>query len=242
MKRVPLIATAALLTALAVAAIQYNPADTELWEPVPAVVSAPPGQPPSDAIVLFDGRDLSAWTARDGTPAPWRAADGALVVEPGTGDLLSREKFCDVQLHLEWMVPEPDPTTTGQQRSNSGVFLQDRYEVQVLDSYQNPTYVNGQAAAVYKQAPPLVNAMRPPTQWQTYDIIFTAPTFEGEQVVTPALVTVLHNGVLVQNHTELQGPTLFIGKPSYKAHGCAPIRLQDHRNPVYFRNIWVRPL
>jgi hypothetical protein len=242
MKRLLLIATALLLTALAVAAIQYNPSDTEQWSPVPPAVSAPPGEAPSDAIVLFNGQDLSAWTARDGSQASWRVEDNVLIVEPGEGDLLSRDTFCDVQLHLEWMVPEPDPDTTGQQRSNSGVFLQDRYEVQVLDSYQNPTYVNGQAAAVYKQAPPLVNAMRPPTEWQTYDIIFTAPTFDGEQVVTPAYVTVLHNGVLVQNHTELMGPTLFIGNPSYKAHGCAPIRLQDHRNEVYFRNIWVRPL
>jgi hypothetical protein len=241
-KRLLFMSAALLITVLAVAAIQYNPADTEQWSPVPAVVSTPAGRAPSDAVVLFDGQDLSAWTARDGTAAPWSIQNGTLVVDPGTGDLLSRDAFCSVQLHLEWMVPEPDVSLSGQQRSNSGVFLQDRYEVQVLDSYQNPTYVNGQAAAVYKQAPPLVNAMRPPTQWQTYDIIFTAPAFEGEQVVTPAYVTVLHNGVLVQNHTELRGPTVFIGQPSYKAHGCAPIRLQDHRNTVYFRNIWVRTL
>ena len=231
-----------LAAGISLAAIKYNPSDTEQWEPVPRVISALPHTAPSDALVLFDGTSVDAWTGRDDASPEWTIEDGALVVNPGTGDLLSRAEFCDIQLHLEWMVPTPDPDTSGQNRSNSGVFLQDRYEVQVLDSYENETYVNGQAGAIYKQTPPLVNAMRPPSQWQSYDIIFQAPRFHGESLETPGHITVLHNGVLIQNHTELLGKTVFIGQPSYDAHGCAPIRLQDHRNRVFYRNIWVREL
>ncbi len=165
-----------------------------------------------------------------------------LVVTPGSGDLISRDPFCDVQLHLEWMVPELGSGSRGQNRSNSGVFLQDRYEIQILDSYQNPTYVNGQAGALYKQARPLVNASRAAGQWQSYDILFRAPRFEDQALIEPAYITVLHNGVLVQHHTAVKGGTVYWGEPKYIPHGCAPLRLQDHWSQVYFRNIWVRSL
>ena len=224
------------------AAIKYNPSDTEQWGPVPPLVDAPLGAPPSDAIVLFDGSSLEGWSGRDGQTTAWQIQNNVLAVQPGSGDLLSRQAFCDIQLHLEWKVPRPNPDASGQKRSNSGVFLQDRYEIQILDSYQNETYVNGQAGAIYKQSPPLVNAMRPPENWQTYDIIFKAPRFSGDTLITPGYVTALHNGVLIQHHTELLGSTVFIGTPSYQSHDCAPIRLQDHRDPVFFRNIWVREL
>lgn len=220
----------------------YGPAATEQWYPKPAVVNAAVGEPPSDARVLFDGRSLQHWRSRDGEAPAWRIVDGMLVVTPGSGDLISRDIFCDVQLHLEWMVPELGSGSRGQNRSNSGVFLQDRYEIQILDSYQNPTYVNGQAGALYKQASPLVNASRPAGQWQTYDIVFRAPRFGGEALIEPAYITVLHNGVLVQHHTAVKGDTVYWGNPEYTPHGCAPLRLQDHWNPVYFRNIWIRSL
>lgn len=217
-------------------------AKSEVWTPVPKVVTAELGKAPSDAIVLFEADNLNNWTALDGGDALWTVAKDVLTVKPGSGDIKTTDSFCDVQLHLEWRVPVPEANMQGQQRNNSGVFLQQRYEVQILDSYQNKTYPNGQAASVYKQHIPLVNAMRAPSQWQTYDIIFKAPTFEGEQLLTPAHLTVLHNGVLVQNHVEVLGKTEWIGAPSYKAHGCAPIQLQDHGNQVDFRNIWVRRL
>lgn len=222
--------------------------ETEVWEPVPAVVTAKPNQAPSDAIVLFNGKDLSAWESTKGGPAPWTVSKGTFTVAPQTGDIRTKEHFCDVQLHIEWKTPEKfvnadGSVQTGQGRSNSGVFLQDRYEIQILDSFNNATYPNGQAASVYKQTIPLVNATRAPGQWQTYDIIYTAPVFDDAKKLTrPAYVTVLHNGVLVQNHTEIKGPTSWIGHPPYEAHGCAPIQLQDHGNHVSFRNIWVRKL
>ena len=216
---------------------------TELWEPVPAVVD--PGvinAPPSDAIILFDGTDLDAWQTESGESAPWKLVDGAVEVVGGSGNIYSKAEFTDVQLHIEWATPA-EVESESQGRGNSGVFLMDRYEVQVLDSYNNPTYPNGQAASVYKQHIPLVNASRAPGEWQTYDIIFTAPRFsENGRLLNPAYVTVLHNGVLVQNHVTIQGPTQFIGLPNYQAHGPAPIRLQDHSNPVRYRNIWVRRL
>ncbi len=217
--------------------------ETEVWEPVPSIVTAAPGQPPSDALVLFDGKDLNAWQSLDGSPAKWKLENGAMQVVAKTGDIKTREVFCDVQLHLEWKAPTDIEGREGQGRGNSGVFLQERYEVQVLDSYENPTYPNGQAASVYKQHIPLVNANRAPGVWQTYDIIFRAPRFSADGVLeSPAYVTVLHNGVLVQNHVEIQGPTAWIGHPPYEAHGCAPLQLQDHGDPVSFRNIWVRKL
>jgi hypothetical protein len=215
---------------------------TEVWEPVPNIVKALLNQAPSDAIILFEQDKLDNWLSLKRGPAPWAVKGDIFTVAPGTGDIKTKQSFCDVQLHLEWRVPKPKADMEGQQRNNSGVFLQQRYEVQILDSYQNKTYSNGQAASIYKQSIPLVNAMRAPSEWQSYDIIFKAPTFKGEQLLTPAYITVLHNGVLVQNHVQIKGKTEWIGSPSYQSHGCAPIQLQDHGNQVDFRNIWVRRL
>lgn len=221
---------------------------TEVWEPVPDVVSVPANGVPSDAIALFDGTNLNHWQAAEGGAAPWKIVAGALQVVPATGDIKTKGSFCDVQLHIEWKTPtlitdDKGKLLEGQARNNSGVFFQERYEVQVLDSYNNKTYPNGQAGSVYKQTIPLVNASRAPGEWQSYDIIFTAPKFDNtEKLTAPGYVTVLHNGVLVQNHVEIQGTTEWIGKPAYKAHGCAPLRLQDHGNAMNFRNIWVRKL
>jgi hypothetical protein len=217
---------------------------TALWEPQPPIVQpgAATGAAPSDAIVLFDGSNLDAWQALGGGPPGWHIEAGELVVAPGSGDIRTRSSFGDVQLHVEWATPA-EVVGSGQGRGNSGVFLMERYEIQVLDSYDNPTYANGQAASIYKQHIPLVNASRGPGEWQSYDIIFTAPVFgANDRVVHPATVTVLHNGVLVHNHVALQGPTEFLGPPQYQAHGPAPIRLQDHANPVRYRNIWLRKL
>ena len=220
--------------------------ETEVWEPVPAKVSVDEAGVPSDATVLFDGSDLSAWeSADDSSAAPWKISGDVLVAEPKTGDIRTRQEFCDVQLHIEWQPPaEKDMEgPEGQGRGNSGVFFQERYEVQVLDSFGGKTYSNGQAASVYKQHIPLVNATKPLDEWNVYDIIYKAPRFASDgEVETPAYITVLHNGVLVQNHVEVQGPTGWIGHPPYEAHGCAPLRLQDHGNPSKFRNIWVREL
>ena len=219
------------------------PEETEVWDPVPHVVD--PGghhSPPADAIVLFDGSDLSQWEGRGG-PAEWNVADGAFTVRPGTGSITTKRRFGDVQLHIEWRTPV-DIVGESQGRGNSGVFLMGLYEVQVLDSWQNPTYSNGQAASIYKQHLPLANASRGPGEWQTYDIIFMRPRFNADgSVAQPATVTVLHNGVLVQNHAVLDGPTVFRGAPKYAPHADElPIMLQDHRNLVSFRNIWVREL
>jgi hypothetical protein len=211
----------------------------------PAVVT--PGRtsadPPSDAIVLFDGRDLSKWRSADGSAAKWLVRDGYVEVAPGSGEIVSTDSFGDCQLHIEWATPSV-VKGEGQERGNSGVFLMGRYEVQVLDSYQNETYFHGQAGAVYKQYAPLVNASRPPGQWQTYDIIFKAPKFDEQGKVTDrARVTVLHNGVLIQNNVEIYGityndrPALYIAHPAEQ-----PLHLQDHGNPVRYQNIWVRRL
>lgn len=220
------------------------PQETELWEPVPSEVTpARGGQAPSDAIVLFDGRDASEWQHKDGSQVKWRLADSALTVVGGTGNIESRRGFGDVQLHLEWRAPNI-VKGEGQGRGNSGVFLQGRYEIQVLDSYENPTYSNGQAASVYKQHIPLVNASLPPGEWQSYDVVFRAPRFSASgELQTPAFVTLLHNGILVLDQVEIQGTTTYIGQPSYTPHGSRePLMLQDHGNPVSFRNIWVREL
>lgn len=217
---------------------------TEVWEPVPPVVTAEPGQAPSDAIVLFDGTNLNAWeSASDGGKAGWAVDDdGALTVVPGAGGIRTKQEFCDVQLHVEWRSPT-EIKSEGQGRGNSGVFLQERYEIQVLDSYENETYPNGQAASVYKQTIPLVNASRAPGVWQSYDIIYKAPRFDDAgELKALGTVTVLHNGVLVQNHVEIQGTTEWIGPPQIHAHGCAPLYLQDHGDKVSFRNIWVREI
>jgi hypothetical protein len=222
--------------------------ETEVWHPVPAVVTADEGAAPSDAQVLFDGSSLDQWQSVDGGEAKWDITNGVLVVKPQTGDIRTKESYCDAQIHLEWMAPTKVNGADGkelvsQARNNSGIFLQERYEIQILDSYENKTYPNGQAGSVYKQTIPLVNSSRKPGVWQTYDIIFTAPRFDAEKnLESPGNVTVLHNGVVVQNHTEILGKTEWIGKPAYEAHGCAPIRLQDHGNPVSFRNIWIRKL
>lgn len=214
---------------------------TEVWEPVPPVVKSAAGQVPSDALVLLDAT-LSQWQSVKGGKATWAMQDGVLTVTPGSGDIKTNESFCDVQLHMEWRVPAEFGEKKGQLRNNSGIFLQQRYEIQILDSYNNPTYPNGQAASVYKQTIPLVNASRAAGEWQSYDIIYRAPRFAGEQLSSPAYITVLHNGVLVQNHVEIQGTTEWIGAPQYQAHGCAPIQLQDHGDEVSFRNIWIRHL
>lgn len=223
---------------------QGNPADTEVWDPEPiVVVTSAGGKPPSDAIVLFDGSDLSHWQHGDGSAAGWQVDDGVLTVVAGTGDIETSQSFADVQLHIEWRTPARIEGE-GQGRGNSGVFLQKRYEVQVLDSYRNRTYANGQAASLYKQHIPLVNASKGPGEWQTYDIVFEAPGFSDDgSLLKPAYVTVLHNNVLVQNHVALRGPTLYIGEPSYRAHpDKQPLMLQDHDNPVSYRNIWIRKL
>ncbi|RMG16112.1 MAG: DUF1080 domain-containing protein [Bacteroidetes bacterium] len=221
------------------------PEATEVWEPEPRVVTpgTTPSDAPSDAIVLFDGSDLSAWESVNGGEAKWALSDGAMTVVKGTGAIQTRQGFGDCQLHIEWRTPA-EVVGEGQGRGNSGIFLQSNYEVQVLDSYNNRTYSNGQAASIYKQHIPLVNACRPPGTWQTYDIIYSAPRFNKDgMVVRPAYVTVIHNGVLVQNHVELRGPTVYIGLPSYKAHADKlPLMLQDHGNPVSYRNIWIREL
>lgn len=244
-----------------------KPEDTEIWEPVPEKVR--PGQadnPPSDAIILFDGKDLSLWqkpqfrgepTTADGVEklmdqwagnydheeAQWIVSDGNIVVSPGTGAIETKQEFDNFQLHIEWMAPE-DEGKSGQGYSNSGIFLMSLYEIQVLNSYENKTYSNGQAGSIYKQHIPQVNASRPPGEWQSYDIVFTAPEFNKDGTLQlPASVTAFHNGVLILNDVRLKGPTVYIGQPRYVAHPAKmPLRLQDHGNPVHYRNIWIRPL
>ncbi|MEO0468440.1 MAG: DUF1080 domain-containing protein [Bacteroidota bacterium] len=222
---------------------KMKPEETEVWEPEPSVVTPGEGtRPPSDAVVLFDGTSLDNWEKIDGSAAGWKLEDGAMTVVAGQGDIRTKESFNSFQLHLEWRSPK-EVKGKGQGRGNSGVFLQETYEVQVLDSYQNRTYSNGQAASVYKQSLPLVNACRPPGEWQTYDIIYSAPQFHADgSLVKPATVTVIQNGILVQNHYVLKGNTPYIGFPKYEAHGAKPLKLQDHGNPVSYRNIWIRPL
>jgi hypothetical protein len=193
-----------------------------------------PGKPPSDAIVLFDGKDTSKWTGS------WKVENGCMVASKGS--IQTKEEFGDIQLHIEWSAPTP-PKGKSQGRGNSGVFLMGRYEIQVLDCYQNVTYADGMTAALYGQYPPLVNACVPPGKWMVYDILWTAPRFEGKELKSPAYVTVLVNGVVVHNHTALLGPCLHKRATKYTPHGpTGPIGLQDHGNPVRFRNIWVRPI
>ena len=222
-----------------------DPKATEVWTPEPRIVIPGTNQSaPSDAIVLFDGNHLNEWcSAKDSSAAKWDVGkDGSLTVHPGNGDIMTKRSFGDCQLHLEFRTPAV-VQGEGQGRGNSGIFLQNRYELQVLDCYENKTYPNGQTGSVYKQHIPLVNACRKPGEWQTYDIIFTAPRFNSDGILTaPGRVTLIHNGVLVQNNVEIKGTTEYIGLPKYQAHGKAPIRLQDHSNPVSFRNIWIREL
>lgn len=223
-----------------------DPKLTEYWDPAVRIIS--PGktntEAPSDAIVLFDGKDASKWKSqKDDGPVKWKVDDGAMTVVKGTGGIVTNEGFGDCQLHIEWRTPA-EVKGEGQGRGNSGIFFMGKYELQVLDNYNNRTYSNGQAASIYKQTPPLVNASRGPGEWQTYDIIFTAPIFaEDGSVKSPARITVFHNGVLVQNNTTIWGGTQYIGTPLYEKHGAKePIILQDHGDPVSFRNIWIRPL
>ena len=231
-----------------------KPSDTEVWEPVPAVVTPGPtaADPPSDAIRLLEGRSLDEWVnTKDKAPAGWTLADGIMTVNKPVGNIETKRRFRNYQLHLEWRIPS-NITGTDQGRGNSGLFLastgpgDDGYELQIMDSYQNKTYVNGQAGSIYKQSIPLANPSRKPGEWQTYDVVWTAPVFATDgSVVTPAYVTVIYNGVLVQNHFMLKGGTRYIGAPIYAAHGDSPIKLQAHGDksePISYRNIWIRPL
>ena len=221
--------------------------DTEIWEPVPKKVYSKSGSaPPNDAIVLFDGTDLSKWKAKwSDKESGWEINDdgSVTVVFDGSGGIETLENFGSVQLHLEWKTSE-DTSHKNQSRSNSGVFLQGRYEIQILDSYDNPTYVNGQAGSVYKQYIPLVNASRKPGEWQSYDIIFEAPEFDSDgNKIKSGYFTVFHNGILIQNHVEILGTTENVGPPKNIAHGDAPISLQNHCcTQISFRNIWVRKI
>ncbi|MET3828006.1 hypothetical protein ABIC16_003699 [Sphingomonas sp. PvP055] len=243
------------ITLLAQAAPAQRPEDTEVWQPEPpvVVVAPTPSVPaPADALVLFDGKNLHQWTStKDKGAARWTVRDGVLTVLKGTGNIETKRKFGNYQLHIEWRVPA-NITGTGQARGNSGLFLASTgdgdagYELQIMDSYRNKTYVNGQAGAIYKQIVPLANPTRAPGEWQSYDVIWTAPVFAADGSVTsPAYATVLFNGVLVQNHVALKGETRYIGAPMYKAHGPAAIKLQDHGDPsapISFRSIWIRDL
>jgi hypothetical protein len=231
-----------------------KPEDTEIWQPVPKVVSAGNtcSAAPSDAIILFNGMDLNQWVSSRDTsrPAQWIVNDGVFTVKKGSGNIQTRQVFTDYQLHLEWRIPK-NITGKGQARGNSGLFLagwgkgDDGYELQILDSYNNSTYSNGQAGSIYKQHIPLANPLRPPGEWNVYDVAWIAPRFNSDGTLkSPARVTAFLNGVLVQNGVELKGPTQYIGKPSYKyTHGPLPIKLQDHGDPsepISFRNIWIR--
>ena len=227
---------------------KITPGMTEIWDPEVKIIQ--PGDKnsdaPSDAIILFNGGDINQeWTDNDGNPTRWIVRDGALISVKGAGVIKSKRKFSSFQLHIEWKTPS-EVTGESQGRGNSGVFLQGLYEVQVLDSYDNRTYRNGQAGRIYKQYAPLVNVCRKPGEWQAYDIIYTAPTFNSDTItyLTPPRVTVLQNGVLVQNNVSLRGPTVYIGIPEYfvRKHGPGSLVLQDHGNPVAYRNIWIREL
>ena len=234
---------------------QGDPKLTEVWSPEPVKVK--PGKTnsdaPSDAIILFDGKNLDEWVStKDSTrPAMWTVAKNAITVKKGTGNIQTKRNFTDYQLHIEWRIPA-NITGSGQARGNSGIFLaatgpgDEGYEIQVLDNYDNKTYVNGQAASIYKQSIPLANVCKKPGEWQSYDIVWTAPKFnEDGTIKTNGRITALQNGVLVQNNVEIKGVTVYIGKPYYKKHGAAPIKLQDHGDPsepISYRNIWVREL
>jgi hypothetical protein len=215
--------------------------------PQPRVVDpGKSGQPPSDAIVLFDGKDLSEWVHANGQPAQWPVENGIAICKSGTGDIYSKRKISSAQIHVEFATPNM-PQAKSQARGNSGVYLQGRYEIQILDSYQNPTYANGSCGALYGQSAPLVNVCRPPEQWQTYDIVFHAPKCGGDgKISEPGTVTVLHNGVLVQDHVRIKGITTLGDKTNECEPG--PLRLQDHHHPdvketfMRYRNIWYRPL
>lgn len=222
-----------------------DPKLSEVWQPEPRVIA--PGKTsqdaPSDAIVLFDGKDLSQWQNAKGEPAKWKVQESYMQVAPGTGIIQTKKAFGDCQLHIEWRTPDT-VRGEGQGRGNSGIFFMGLYELQVLDNYHNRTYSNGQAGSIYKQSMPLVNACRPPGEWQTYDVIFTAPRFNNDSTLkSAARITVFQNGVLIQNNFSLWGGTEYIGIPVYKMHPeKLPLALQDHGNTVRYRNIWIREL
>jgi len=227
---------------------KMTPGMTEIWEPEIKIIQpgATSTDAPSDAIVLFNGTDVSSeWTDVQGNPSKWIVKDGTLISVKGAGYIKSKRKFGSVQLHIEWRTPS-EVTGESQGRGNSGVFLQELYEIQVLDSYNNRTYRNGQAGAMYKQYAPLVNVCRKPGEWQAYDVIYTAPIFGNDSTsyAVPPRVTVLQNGVLIQNNVVMRGPTEYIGIPEYfiEKHGPGSLELQDHGNPVAYRNIWIREL
>jgi len=222
---------------------QVAPESSEWHYPVPPKVKPGVGtKPPDDAIILFDGKDLSKWKARDNSAAVWNVKDGELVIEPGKGAILTKEYFGDCQLHIEFKSPAPE-RHMGQNRGNSGIMIQSRYEIQVLDGDNNPTYVNGMVGSVYKQQAPTVNAYTKNGEWQVYDIYWKAPRFgTNGELEAPAMVTVVLNGILVQNNYVLKGNTPYIGFPKYDAHGRMPLSLQDHGTKVSFRNIWIRNL
>ncbi|MFT6333753.1 MAG: hypothetical protein ACI86M_000847 [Saprospiraceae bacterium] len=221
-----------------------DPKATEVWDPEPRVVSVGTtnSAPPSDAIILFDGSTGDHWCHYDSSELQWTIADGILTCKPGSGTIKTKEVFGDCQLHIEWSSPL-EPSKKGQDKGNSGIFFQNKYEIQILNSYENRTYSNGQAGAIYKQSPPLVNAMRQSMEWNTYDIVFHAPLFDENGVKTKsATMTAFHNGVLIQDNFEIQGTTEYIGPPKNMAHGDGSIVLQDHSNYVRYRNIWLRKL
>jgi len=226
---------------------QGDPALTEIWHPVPKVIT--PGNTviadaPSDAVILFGTvKDSANWLNKEGKPFNWLAKDNNLTVAPFAGDLKTKQSFGDCQLHIEWRTPA-EVKGDGQGRGNSGIFLMSRYELQVLDSYNNSTYSNGQAGSIYKQHMPMANVCRKPGEWQSYDIVFIAPQFYSDSALkSPARMTVFQNGVLIQNNVELWGPMQFIGVPKYEMHAAKePLLLQDHHNQVSFRNIWIREL
>ena len=240
---------------LSIQAQNAKPEDTEYYTPVPKIITpgSAYGVPPSDAIVLFDGKNLDQWAPTNDSTSnnKWTVADNCMTVSKTSGDLQTKRSFTDYKLHIEYRIPS-NITGSGQARGNSGIFLAalpwgaGGYELQVLDNYNNTTYVNGQAGSMYKQTPPLVNACRKPGEWQTYDVIWTAPRFnEDGGVKSPARVTVTQNGALIQNNTTLTGDTPYVGKPAYKKHGAEPIKLQAHGDksePISYRNIWVREL
>lgn len=256
MKRSFLTLTATVLMASIVSAqTNAKPEDTEFYSPVPPVVT--PGEnfadAPSDAIILFDGKSLDQWVSNKDTtkPAGWKVANGVITVDKSAGDIQTKQKFLDYQLHIEFRIPE-NITGEGQARGNSGIFLAalpegaGGYELQVLDNYNNKTYTNGQVGSMYKQSVPLANPSRKPGQWQKYDVVWTAPRFNDDgSLKSPARVTAFLNGVLVQNNFELKGDTPYIGQPEYRKHGAAPIKLQAHGDPsapISYRNIWLRPI
>lgn len=243
-----LLGASAAIAAVTIPKIPWKPNDRS--RPVPVVITPgtpstqeSPGKPPSDATVLFNGHDLSNWESAKGGPPTWKVGDGYFETAQGGGDIVTKASFGDCQLHVEFATPNP-PHGEDQDRGNSGVYLMKRYEIQVLDSYNNKTYADGGAAAVYAQYPPLVNASLPPGIWQTYDIVFHGPRFAGDGELTRlATATVFHNGVLVQDHVSLTGPTNWESRPPYTPHPPKqPLQLQDHNHPVRFRNLWIREI